>query len=298
MGLLDKAKEKQQEGQVPAPDATAEPQPADTGTAAPAVKKKTVKKKTADPDARPSKGSGTGSTVKKKTGTKPSGKKKAAPSKGFSRPARQKVKAEPEKPDIEGLPENLEFASISHRAVATVIDWLLLLVVCSIIFLAAFIAVDEAGLIVGMIAFFIIPPVYFIFYEGTTGQTIGKNWMHVRIISLDGKPLSPKRYLKAGLWKGVVLPIVGPLISIIDAAVGVFFSHKDTRQRISQYNEDLIVVSVQKKKLKYGSFDQTGESSEPAEADETHEASWDSDQPAPADEGGEPAPEPTPDSSG
>ena len=251
MGLLDKAKEKKLEDGAVASEADAIEE---TGTteekkADGAPKKKMVKKKKVEAPSG-----------KMKFGKKPSlrksspGIKKKPVKKKVAIPKREKVVKEPEEPTIEGLPEDLMFASFTPRLIAAIIDWALLAFVCFIIFIVLFLAIEEAGMAVALVTSIFIPILYFLYMEGTTGQTFGKRMMYVKVISLDGKPLNPKRYMKAALWKGFPIPMLIPIpiISIIDALLGLLHSHKETRQRISQYNEDLIVIAVEKKKVKFG----------------------------------------------
>jgi len=244
MGLLDKAKEIKEDEEAP----VSEPEEEE-------VTKPKTKKKASSPAAKKGKKKASKPGLKKKSaGKKPAAKKKAPMKKKAKKPKKEKVVEEPAEPTIEGLPEDLEFAQLKYRALAAVIDWVLLTVICIVAFVALFLSIEEAGMGVAAIITILLPFLYFMFMEGTTGQTFGKRTAHVKVISLDGRPLNPKRYMKAALWKGISLPMIipVPIMSIIDVIIGIFFSHKDTQQRISQYNGDLIVVAVPKKKVKFG----------------------------------------------
>lgn len=260
MGLLDKAKEKKLEDGAVASEAETIEETATTEEkmADGAPKKMMLKKKKVETPSG-----------KMKFGKKPAlkksspGTKKKLQRKKPARPKKEKVVKEPEEPRIEGLPEDLLFAGFTPRLIAAIIDWALLAFVCSIIFIVLFLALEEAGMAVGFVISLITPILYFMFMEGSSGQTFGKRMMYVKVISLDGKPLNPKRYMKAALWKGFPIPLLFlplPIISIIDALLGLLHSHKETRQRLSQYNEDLIVIAVEKKKVKFGyGMDEVGD---------------------------------------
>ena len=245
MGLLDKAKEKKQdEGPTPEPEVTEDTAPIDAEKTDAPQKKKKVKKSGKSSD---SKKSGKKSAGKKKSGMKsPMKKKMSSPMKRPSRPKKEKVVKEPE---IEGLPENLEFATWPKRAGAQVLDGLILGFILFITLIILVITIEDVGLYIWLVLYFIIPPAYYITMEGNSGQTIGKGMAHVKVLSLDGRKLTPTRVLKSSGVKGLLFPI----FNIIDAILGVFVLHADSRQRYTQYEDDLIVIAVEKKKLTYGS---------------------------------------------
>jgi uncharacterized RDD family membrane protein YckC len=261
MGLLDKAKEKQQEEEgSPEPEVKEEPEVAEKKKAPP--KKKTKKSAKKEEEAPVKKKA-------KKPGLKKSSvgaKKKAPPKKKkAAKPKKEKAPKEPAEPDIEGLPEDLEFASIKSRLIAQVIDGLLLGIVWFILFVVLLLTLEDVGLIPAIILGFVLPIAYYAMMEGNSGKTVGKGMAHVRVISLDGKPLTPGRVFKSALAKGLFFPIV----NILDAAFGILVQHKDTLQRYTQYETDLIVITVPKKKVKFGyAMDEDDEGSNEEEAGE------------------------------
>lgn len=249
MGLLDKAKEKKQdEGAAPEPEASEEPVSTVEKTDTPQKKKKAGKKK---PGAKPEgkKKPGLKSLGKKKPGMKSGLKKKTSPMKKKpARPKKEKVRKEPEEPAIEGLPEDLQFASYKDRFIGQLLDGVFFIIILIMIGLPLIVMADTIGFMIGILLWIILPFVYILMMEGKTGETFGKRTAHVKVISLDGRPLTPKKYLISALWKGIAFPF----LSIVDFLIG-FIIHKDenTRQRFSQYNSELIVIAIPKKKHKF-----------------------------------------------
>lgn len=251
MGLLDKAKDmKKEEGaEAPEPEAKEETSPDSEKKLESSPEKKLVKKKKSGKKKllEPS----SGKKKKKKSAGKKSApaKKKAAPKKKkAAKPKVKKEKAEPVEPQIEGLPEDLEWATPGSRITAQLIDGVILAVMLLVLGIVCILALDTAGFVVAIVIYLILPFVYFLMMEGNTGQTFGKRMAHVKIISFTGRPLNPKMYLKSALWKGFFYP----WLNIIDGVVGVWVLHKDEQMRISQYNDELIAVAVAKKTLKFG----------------------------------------------
>ncbi len=70
---------------------------------------------------------------------------------------------------------------------------------------------------------------------------------HVKLFALHGKNLTFNQAFRSAFSKGFLYPVC----NIVDAFVGIFHVHKDTMQRISQYNADLIVIATPMKKVKF-----------------------------------------------
>jgi len=247
MGLLDKAKEmKKEEGaEAPEPEATEKTSPDSEKKVESSPEKKLVKKKKSGKKklVEP-----TGKKKKKSSGKKfAPAKKKAAPKKKKATKPK-KEKPEPVEPQIEGLPDDLEFATPFSRIISQLVDGVLLAFILGFLGIILLITIEDAGLFIVLGIYFVLPGIYFLMMEGNGGQTFGKRMGHVKIISLTGRPLSPKTYWKSAIWKGLLYPF----LNILDGLGGVFVLHKDSRQRISQYNDDLIVIAVAKKTLKFG----------------------------------------------
>ena len=269
MGLLDKAKEIQKTEEVEAPAAAEEKNIEETGETVPSEKleEKKEKKEKAAPEKKKA-------SEKKKTG-KPSGKKKKPAAKGKkpsmslkapSLPKSKKPKKKkevPEEPPIEGLPEDLAFAPVVNRMLAQVFDGIILLVIVFILFIGIVMGSggEMVGVLIGFLLYLIIPIGYFYYFLGMKdGVTLGKSYFHVKVVSLDGRKLTPKRVQGTVIWNGLLYPI----LNIVDAILGIFILHKDTQQRLSQEKDDLIVITVKKKKKAfYGALNgEEGESEE------------------------------------
>ena len=76
---------------------------------------------------------------------------------------------------------------------------------------------------------------YWIYFESTTGQSIGKRVLHVRTTDLDGKSIDLKTAAIESLGKAFLLPI--------DVLLGWIFTN-DNRQRIFNRVSDSIVVKL------------------------------------------------------
>jgi len=146
-------------------------------------------------------------------------------------------------------PANYELAGLGTRFVAAIIDLVLLLVVAAIIFIPfvlfyafSIIATGSAwyvrtifGPFEGVL--FLLFVIYFTFYEGTSGQTIGKRMMHVKVVRVPtGQPPSLLRALVRNLLRIIdwlpVLYILGFLVSLLNSR----------RQRLGDLVADTVVI--------------------------------------------------------
>ena len=78
--------------------------------------------------------------------------------------------------------------------------------------------IQWAGIIVGAM----FPSVYALFFWSTTGQTPGKAVMGLRIVRLDGRPMT--------LWTAIVR-LVGYSISLATAGLGFLLALSDNRRQ-------------------------------------------------------------------
>ncbi len=286
MGLRDRAKQLKKEEGAEAPEpvkddtvapATEAPQPTEgeVKTESEPTEKKAAPKKTGK------KTSGKKSTSKKPIGKKkPAVKKKSAkkPVKKAAPKPKKKKKEEPEEADIQGVPDDIAgWASIQQRLIAQLIDGILLGVVLFVLLIILAMSLETAGIFIWLVAYLALPVVYFMFMEGNNGQTVGKGLMDIRVMSTDGKAVNPQKVMKSSIWKGLFFPF----LSIIDVILGIAVKHKDTKQRHSQYESDLIVVALKKKEKVINlsgtaADDDEGEESEGSEETEAGAGSWDS----------------------
>jgi len=106
------------------------------------------------------------------------------------------------------LPFTGAFAGWGSRVGATLLDALVLLVLAIVLFAPGVVltVVSEGGaagiilLIVGALAFFVVALLYASFFmqrDGEhNGQTLGKQWVGIRVVRLDGQPFG---------WGGALL---------------------------------------------------------------------------------------------
>jgi len=90
------------------------------------------------------------------------------------------------------------FADLGSRIIAGIVDYIIIGIVAAILFFAAFtpwIMIGRPGMMSGfgwgwfggMFAVqFVLWLVYFSYFEGTSGQTIGKRVVHVKVVKEDG----------------------------------------------------------------------------------------------------------------
>jgi uncharacterized RDD family membrane protein YckC len=76
---------------------------------------------------------------------------------------------------------------------------------------------------------------YWIYFESTSGQSLGKRVLHVRTTDLDGKSIGLKTAAIESIGKAFLLPI--------DVLLGWIFTN-DNRQRIFNRVSDSIVVKL------------------------------------------------------
>jgi len=132
------------------------------------------------------------------------------------------VKSPDLKPSLEqrtsGAAVALPMASLRSRFWASVIDNLLLILVALIPIMLLLKELDEttAGII-----FTIIFTIIYLIYETTmltsSGQTLGKKYMGIKVVSVDGLPISSGKAFGRSLTRGLLnlIPTVGGLIDVV-----------------------------------------------------------------------------------
>ncbi|WP_255195285.1 RDD family protein [Halorarius litoreus] len=123
------------------------------------------------------------------------------------------------------------------RIAAFLIDAILFAVVSGVVFGAAFVAVESPALLalvwlLGGLAFF----AYFIYFEGTSGQTVGKRVTSIVVVREDGRPLG---------YGGAT---IRTLLRIVDALPTLYLIGlllilvTDDNQRLGDLAADSVVV--------------------------------------------------------
>ncbi|MES0324553.1 MAG: RDD family protein [Candidatus Bathyarchaeia archaeon] len=126
----------------------------------------------------------------------------------------------------------LELASIGERFLAFIIDSVLVGFVVGVVFWPGnLISPHVPFLDLGFrnMALFL----YWTYTEGTTGQSLGKKIMKIKVTDLQGEPIEMSRSLYQAIGKAFLLPL--------DAIVGLMM-YQDKEQRLFNHLSETIVV--------------------------------------------------------
>ena len=126
----------------------------------------------------------------------------------------------------------LELASIGERFLAFIIDSVLVGFVVGVVFWPGnLISPHVPFLDLGFrnMALFL----YWTYTEGTTGQSLGKKIMKIKVTDLQGEPIEMRRSLYQAIGKAFLLPL--------DAIVGLMM-YQDKEQRLFNHLSETIVV--------------------------------------------------------
>ena len=126
----------------------------------------------------------------------------------------------------------LELASIGERFLAFIIDSVLVGFVVGVVFWPGnLISPHVPFLDLGFrnMALFL----YWTYTEGTTGQSLGKKIMKIKVTDLQGEPIDMSRSLYQAIGKAFLLPL--------DAIVGLMM-YQDKEQRLFNHLSETIVV--------------------------------------------------------
>ncbi len=126
----------------------------------------------------------------------------------------------------------LELASIGERFLAFIIDSVLVGFVVGVVFWpGSLISPHVPFLDLGFrnMALFL----YWTYTEGTTGQSLGKKIMKIKVTDLQGEPIDMSRSLYQAIGKAFLLPL--------DAIVGLMM-YQEKEQRLFNHLSETIVV--------------------------------------------------------
>lgn len=126
----------------------------------------------------------------------------------------------------------LELASIGERFLAFIIDSVLVGFVVGVVFWPGnLISPHVPFLDLGFrnMALFL----YWTYTEGTTGQSLGKKIMKIKVTDLQGEPIEMSRSLYQAIGKAFLLPL--------DAIVGLMM-YQEKEQRLFNHLSETIVV--------------------------------------------------------
>ena len=146
-----------------------------------------------------------------------------------------------------------QLASLGSRIVAGIIDYIIIGIVAAVIVFVLFAPVyTVSSMRGGMMPFpfwgwfggmfgiqFLLWIVYFTYFEGTSGQTIGKKFSHIKVLKADGAPCDSGAALVRNLLRIIdSLPFIYILGIILIAAT-------DKHQRLGDMLAKTIVVKLQ-----------------------------------------------------
>lgn len=137
---------------------------------------------------------------------------------------------------------NLIYADLGERFIAIIIDTIILAVVAAIISIPigilSFPFANPLGFFLGGYQFlsWLLWIAYFTYFEGTSGQTLGKQLMKIKVVEINGKPI---QYDKAIIRN--ILRIIDwlPFLYIIGV---VLIASSQSRQRLGDMVTRTIVV--------------------------------------------------------
>ena len=98
-----------------------------------------------------------------------------------------------------------ESATLIQRIVAGVIDQVIILVGIGILAVLGLFSLSLTGYLSAMAMSYLMWIVYYTFFEGTSGQTIGKRFVGIRVVMRDGREL------------GFAIAFIRTLFRIIDS---------------------------------------------------------------------------------
>lgn len=133
-----------------------------------------------------------------------------------------------------GTPQNvseLMLASTGERILAYIIDGILIgFVVSALSFPGMFMPLPPfLNLSLNSVALFL----YWGYTEGTTGQSIGKKVMNIKVTDLNGEPIDTSTSMYQAFGKAFLLPI--------DLIIGLF-AYRDKEQRLFNHLSGTIVI--------------------------------------------------------
>jgi len=114
-----------------------------------------------------------------------------------------------------------DYAGLVQRAVALIIDQIIIGVALVVLIFAGVLSTSmSAGAVVAIMGVqWVLWLVYFTILEGSSGQTIGKRFMNIRVISADGSDLSYAQAMVRSLLRIVdslpTLYILGIILVIV-----------------------------------------------------------------------------------
>lgn len=120
------------------------------------------------------------------------------------------------------------------RIVAIIIDSILLFVVTAVL-VGIFVAISSRLSVLGNLLGLLIAFAYFVYFEGESGQTIGKRVMDLVVVTEDGEPID---YGTAAIR--TVLRIIDGLFLYLVGFIVVLVT--DRKQRLGDIAADTVVV--------------------------------------------------------
>ena len=114
---------------------------------------------------------------------------------------------------------NMQYAGGGIRFVAAIIDGLIVMIVNVILGLIIGVALGKNGAMLGNLLSIVISIGYFVFYQASRGQTLGKKAMGIRVVDLAGnKPTAMTFFLREIIGKFVssIILFIGYLMILWD----------------------------------------------------------------------------------
>jgi uncharacterized RDD family membrane protein YckC len=157
----------------------------------------------------------------------------------------------PSAPMPSGYTPPSPLADLGSRVVAGLIDYIIIGIIAVILFFAAFASLFAApyfmmgvspaawGLFGGLFGIqFLLWLIYFTYFEGTSGQTFGKKFAHVKVVKVDGSRCD----FGSALLRSI-LRIIDSLPAIYILGI-ILIAATDKRQRLGDMLARTIVVKA------------------------------------------------------
>ncbi len=140
-----------------------------------------------------------------------------------------------------------EYASLVQRAIASIIDQMLMSIIVLIIAGLGIggltLSVDKVdpmasmGSVVGiMVIVYLLWIVYYTYFEGSSGQTLGKKLMHIRVVRRDDNPMG---FVTAFVRN--VLRVVDYLPTLYILGLAMILLNED-KQRLGDMAANTVVI--------------------------------------------------------
>lgn len=138
----------------------------------------------------------------------------------------------------DGNPQGANYAGLGSRILAYIVDSLLLGVVALVFAFVLFQVAPATNRVVIQLIFFAVTLAYFIYFEGSSGQTPGKSAVNIAVVTENNEPMT---YGTATV-RNVLRIVDGLFLYLVGIAV---IALSDDNQRIGDMIASTVVVKTE-----------------------------------------------------